>query len=51
MHRIIGVSFIIALLLPAFVLSQNGTIKGRIVNAKTNQPIEFASIQIQGTVQ
>ena len=51
MHKIIGISFIIALLLPVFVLSQNATIKGRIVNAKTNQPIEFASIQIQGTTQ
>ena len=30
-------------------LAQNGTIKGRIYNAKSNQPIEFASILIQGT--
>ena len=29
--------------------AQNGTIKGRIYNAKSNQPIEFASILIQGT--
>ena len=43
--------FIIAVLLPVIVFSQNGTIKGRIINAKTNQPIEFASIQIQGTTQ
>ena len=34
-----------------YALSQNGTIKGRIVNAKTNQPIEFASILIEGTTQ
>jgi outer membrane receptor for ferrienterochelin and colicin len=31
------------------VLAQKGTIKGRIYNAKTNQPIEFATILIQGT--
>ncbi len=31
------------------VFAQKGTIKGRVVNAKTNQPIEFANIQIQGT--
>ncbi|NDP20464.1 MAG: TonB-dependent receptor [Paludibacter sp.] len=29
--------------------SQKGTIKGRIYNEKTNQPIEFATILIQGT--
>lgn len=34
-----------------YALSQNGTIKGRIINAKTNQPIEFASILIEGTTQ
>lgn len=31
------------------VFSQKGILKGRIYNAKTNQPIEFASILIQGT--
>lgn len=51
MHRIIGFFFIITLLLPMYALSQNGTIKGRIINAKTNQPIEFASILIEGTTQ
>lgn len=29
--------------------SQKGSIKGRIYNEKTNQPIEFATILIQGT--
>ena len=38
---------IILLSLPAF--AQKGIIKGKIVDAKTNQPLEFASILIQGT--
>jgi len=29
--------------------AQNGTIKGRIYNAKTNEPIEFCTVSIQGT--
>lgn len=29
--------------------SQKGTIKGRVYNAKTNEPLEFANILIQGT--
>jgi len=39
----------IALLLPALILAQKGTIKGRIFNAKTNEAVEFANILIQGT--
>ena len=31
------------------VFSQKGTIKGKINNAKSNEPIEFANILIQGT--
>lgn len=31
------------------ILAQKGTIKGRIYNAKTNEPLEFANILIQGT--
>ena len=38
-------------ILPVFAFSQNGTIKGIIINEKTNEPIEFASIQIQGSTQ
>jgi len=38
---------IILLSVPFF--AQKGIIKGRIFNAKTNQPIEFATILIQGT--
>src|SRR5690606_29988331 len=30
--------------------SQKGSIKGRIFNEKTNQPLEFANIIIQGTL-
>ncbi|MDD4971640.1 MAG: TonB-dependent receptor [Paludibacter sp.] len=37
------------LLLSIQVLAQKGSIKGRIFDAKTNQPIEFATILIQGT--
>ena len=37
--------------LSTLAFSQNGTIKGKIINAKTNEPIEFAGIQIQGTTQ
>ena len=32
-----------------FTFSQKGTIKGKVFNAKTNEPIEFANIVIQGT--
>jgi hypothetical protein len=31
------------------LLAQKGTIKGRIFNAKTNEPLEFANILVQGT--
>ena len=41
----------ITFLLPTYIFSQNGIIKGRIINDKTNEPIEFASIQIQGATQ
>lgn len=33
----------------SLLFGQKGVIKGRILNAKTNEPIEFANIQIQGT--
>jgi hypothetical protein len=39
--------FLLLLSLQAF--AQKGIIKGRIYDAKTNQPVEFASIIIQGT--
>ena len=29
--------------------AQTGTVKGRVYNAKTNEPLEFATVQIQGT--
>ena len=51
MPKITSLIFIIAVLIPAFAFSQKGIIKGRIVNAKTNEPIEFAGVQIQGTTQ
>ena len=38
-----------ALLLSVTAIAQKGIIKGRIYDAKTNQPLEFASILVQGT--
>ena len=40
---------ILALMLPSISYAQNGTIKGKIVNQRNNDPIEFAGIQIDGT--
>ncbi|MFZ4723959.1 MAG: TonB-dependent receptor [Paludibacter sp.] len=37
------------LILSVQVFSQKGIIKGRVFNAKTNAPLEFAGILIQGT--
>lgn len=37
------------LLAATSLLAQKGTVKGRIVDSKTNEPIEFVNIQIQGT--
>ena len=47
MKKVLILTFIIAL--PLCVFSQKGTIKGRVFNAKTNEPIEFANILVQGT--
>jgi len=33
-----------------FAFAQKGTIKGKILNAKSNEPLEFANIIIQGTL-
>lgn len=42
---------ILSVLLSVFsLMAQKGTIKGRIYNAKTNEPLEFANILIQGTL-
>ena len=40
---------LIILTLSSAVYAQKGTIKGRVFNEKTNEPIEFANILIQGT--
>lgn len=40
---------LLVLIISSSVFAQKGTIKGRIFNAKTNQPIEFGAILIQGT--
>jgi hypothetical protein len=47
MKRINLLLLAILLTLPGF--AQKGTIKGRVYNEKTNQPLEFAAILIQGT--
>jgi len=39
--------FILILSTPIF--AQKGTVKGKVVDAKTNKPLEFASVLIQGT--
>lgn len=31
------------------LFAQKGVIKGKVYNAKTNEPIEFANILVQGT--
>lgn len=36
-------------IIPITLWAQKGTVKGRVYNAKTNEPIEFANILIQGT--
>jgi len=43
-----GILFLV-LLLSVNAFAQKGIIKGRIYDAKTNQPLEFASILVQGT--
>jgi len=43
------VLFVCVLLFSIHSFAQKGSIKGRIFDAKTNQPIEFASVLIQGT--
>lgn len=41
--------FLLSILFSTSAISQNGKIKGTIVNATTNEPVEFAGIQVQGT--
>lgn len=48
MKRKITILFVV-FFLSLHVFAQKGIIKGRIYDAKNNQPIEFASILIQGT--
>lgn len=48
MHRIIKTALFLLIISQALV-AQKGTIKGRIYNAKTNEPLEFVNIVIQGT--
>ena len=37
------------MLVSMLTFAQTGTVKGRVYNAKTNEPLEFATVQIQGT--
>lgn len=43
------VLLIIFLVLSVLSFSQKGTVKGRVYNAKTNEPLEFATLLVQGT--
>lgn len=47
MRKIIFLILCAAAVLPA--LAQSGAVKGRVFNLKNNDPLEFATIQIQGT--
>ncbi len=38
----------VALILPQLLLSQQGIIKGRVINKLNNEPIEFANVFVQG---
>lgn len=40
---------IMSLMIPLLIFAQTGTVKGKVFNSKTNEPIEFANILIQGT--
>ena len=48
MNKLTIITLILLVLSPA-LSAQKGTIKGRVFNAKTNEPLEFANIIIQGT--
>ena len=47
MRKFIFLSIFISTI--SFSFAQKGMIKGRVFNAKTNEPLEFAAILIQGT--
>ena len=47
MRKLLLLTTLIMITLSSF--AQEGTIKGRLFNMKTNEPIEFATIQIDGT--
>ncbi|HNX88308.1 MAG TPA: TonB-dependent receptor, partial [Paludibacteraceae bacterium] len=47
MRKLLLLTTLIMITLSTF--AQEGTIKGRVFNMKTNEPIEFATIQIEGT--
>jgi len=48
MRKVISLSLL--LLVNISIYAQTGTVKGRVFNMKTNEPLEFATIRIQGTV-
>ena len=50
MNRLrILILFITFILMPVALLGQQGSIEGRVYNAKNNEPVEFATIAIFGT--
>ena len=40
-----------ALCLPLSISAQTGVIKGKIVNALSNEPLPFATVQVVGTTK
>ena len=41
---------LLLLVISLITYAQKGTIEGRVYNEKNNEPLEFATIQIQGTL-
>ena len=48
MRKVISLSLLLLVIISIY--AQTGTVKGRVFNMKTNEPLEFATIRIQGTV-
>ena len=47
MYKLTSTSLL--LLISILTFAQTGSVKGRIYNQRTNEPLEFATVQIQGT--
>ena len=49
MYRLSTLITIILLIISNFIQAQNGIIKGRVYNSRTNEPIPLSSLQVVGT--